>query len=143
MLAPNLSKNNCKIKSITGRLRIVLDSVEELSTNYSPLLYSSNLSGNVGITCISFDQNPLVLKKNGQSTLDGILEVSNNSELPINLFVRQNNKHCSTISIQPEKFQLAINEKIKLKIVYFPGKSFNFVGYVCHYSITILDFIYI
>lgn len=118
---------------ITGRLQIVVDSIEELSTNYSPLLYCSNLSGYVGLTNISFDQNPLLLKKNEQSIMNGILEVANNSELPICLFVRQNNKHSSEFSIQPDKFQLAINEKIKLKIVHSPLKSLNHIKYVWNF----------
>lgn len=124
-MTPNLSKNNSKTKLITSRLQIVLDSVAELSTNYSPLLYCSNLSGHVGLTRISFDQNPLILKKNGQSTLNGVLEISNNSELPICLFVQQN-KNDSGFSIRPDKFQLVINEKIKLKIETILSKPFNF-----------------
>jgi len=133
ILTPSFSKNNHKTKLITGRLQIVLDSIEELSHNYSPLLYCANLSGHVGFTSISFDQNPLTLKKHGQSTLDGIVEITNNSELPISLFVQQNNKHYSEFIIQPDQFQLAINEKAKMKIVYFPSKSFNYFKYFCHF----------
>lgn len=128
----SFSKNNCKTKSITGRLRIVLDSVEELSENYSPLLFSSNLSGRIGLTNISFDQNPLILKKNGQSTLSGIIEISNNSELPISLFVRQNSKHCSEFTILPDEFNLAVNEKLKMSIIYSPSTSFNYFMYFCY-----------
>lgn len=133
ILTPSLFKKNCKTKLITGRLQVVVDSIEELSASYSPLLYCSNLSGYVGLTNILFDQNPLVLKKNEQSTMNGVLEVSNNSELPISLFVRQNNKYSSEFSIHPDKFQLAINEKIKLKIVHSPLKSLNNIKYVCNF----------
>lgn len=112
-------------KLITGRLQILLDSVEELSQNYSPLLYCSNLSGSVGHTSISFDPNPLILKKTGNSTLNGVLEISNNSELPISLYVQQNIKPSPEISIQPDRFHLAINEKIKIKIAYLLSKAFN------------------
>lgn len=123
--------NNNKTNLITGRLRVMLDSVEELSPYYSPLLFCSNLSGRAGQTCISFDHNPLILKRNGQSSLNGILEVSNNSELPICLYyVQQNNKNCSQFSIQPDQFHLAVNEKIKLKIVHIPSKSLNYFKYV-------------
>lgn len=132
ILTPIFLKNNCKTKSITGRLRIVLDSIEKLSDNYSPLLYFSNLSGRIGFTNISFDQNPLILKKNGQSTLSGVIEISNNSELPISLFVRKNSKHSSEFTIQPDKFQLAVNEKLKMNIVYSPTKSSNYFTYFCH-----------
>lgn len=134
ILTPNILKNNTKNNVINGRLRIVLDSVEELSTNYSPLLYCSNLLGHVGLTNISFDQNPLTLKKNGQS-MNGILEITNNSELPINLFAHQNTKQSSEFTIQPDKFKLAVNEKIKLKIMYFPSKLFNYPKYFSHFSI--------
>lgn len=89
------------------------------------MLYCSNLSGHVGLTRISFDQNPLILKRNGQLTSNGVLEISNNSELPICLFVQQNIND-SGFSIRPDKFQLAINEKIKLKIETNSSKSFNF-----------------
>lgn len=130
ILTPNILKNNPKKKLINGRLRIVLDSVEELSTNYSPLLYCSNLLGHVGLTSISFDQNPLTLKKSGQSIFSGVVEVTNNSELPINLFTHQNNKQSSDFTIQPDKFRLAVNEKIKLKIMYFPSKLFNYPKYL-------------
>lgn len=128
ILTPSISKNNLKTKLITGRLQIVLDSVEELSHNYSPLLYCSNLSGRVGFTNISFDQNPLTLKKHIQSTLEGVIEITNNSELPISLFVKQKNKN-SEFTIQPDQFQLAINEKAKMKIVHLPSKSFNYFKY--------------
>lgn len=132
ILTPNLSKNNSKTKLITSRLQIVLDSIEELSTNYSPLLYCSNLSGHVGLTRISFDQNPLMLKKNGQSTSIGVLEITNISELPICLFVQQNNTNDTEFSIRPDKFQLAIKEKIKLKIETISSKLFNlkFVNFI-------------
>jgi hypothetical protein len=122
ILTTHFSKINCKL---TGRLQIVLDSVEELSTNYSPLLFCSNLTGCVGFTSISFDQNPLLLQKTGQFSLNGTIEITNNSEIPISLVVQQNNKQCAEFTIQPDKFKLAINEKVKLKVVFFPSKSIN------------------
>lgn len=125
MLTSYLPKNCGKKKFITGRLQVVLDVVEELSANYTPLLHCSNLSGFICLTSISFNQNPLVLKKNIHSTFNGVIEISNNSELPISLFVRQNSKQCSELTIQPNKFQLNINESIKMKIVYTPTKSLN------------------
>lgn len=103
----------------------MLDTVGELSQNYSPLLYCSNLSGSVGHTSISFDQNPVILKKKGNSLLHGILEIFNNSELPISLSVQQNAKPSPEFTIQPDRFQLAINEKFKIKICYFPSSAFN------------------
>ncbi|XP_027853782.2 uncharacterized protein LOC114132508 isoform X2 [Aphis gossypii] len=118
----HFSKSNCKL---TGRLQVVLDSVEELSTNYSPLLFCSNLTGCVGFTSISFDQNPLLLQKTGQFSLNGTIEITNNSELPISLVVQQNNKQCAEFTIQPDKFKLGVNEKVKLKVVFFPSKSIN------------------
>ncbi|KAE9544950.1 hypothetical protein AGLY_000493 [Aphis glycines] len=118
----HFSKSNCKL---TGRLQVVLDSVEELSTNYSPLLFCSNLTGCVGFTSISFDQNPLLLQKTGQFSLNGTIEITNNSELPISLVVQQNNKQCAEFTIQPDKFKLPVNEKVKLKVVFFPSKSIN------------------
>ncbi|VVC30296.1 Hypothetical protein CINCED_3A007704 [Cinara cedri] len=126
ILTPSFTTNKCKTKLITGRLQIVLDSVEELSQNYSPLLYCSNLSGSVGCTSISFDQNPLMLKKTGHSTLNGILEISNNSELLVNLSVQQNNKPSPEFTIQPDRFQLAVNEKIKIKIGCLTSKAYSF-----------------
>lgn len=131
ILTPSFLNNDHNIKFLTGRLQIVLDSIEELSQNYSSLLFCSNLSGRVGFTSISFDQNPLTLKKHRQSTLDGAVEITNNSELPISLFVQQN-KH-SEFTVQPDQFQLDINEKAKMKIVYFPSKSFNYFKYFCHF----------
>ncbi|KAF0769800.1 Centrosomal protein, partial [Aphis craccivora] len=116
----HFSKSNCKL---TGRLQVVLDSVEELSINYSPLLFCSNLTGCVGFTSISFDQNPLLLQKTGQFSLNGTIEITNNSELPISLVVQQKNKQCAEFTIQPDKFKLGVNEKVKLKIVFFPSKS--------------------
>lgn len=118
----HFSKSNCKL---TGRLQVVLDSVEELSTNYSPLLFCSNLTGCVGFTSISFDQKPLLLQKTGQFSLNGTIEITNNSELPISLVVQQNNKQCAEFTIQPDKFKLGVNEKVKLKVVFFPSKSIN------------------
>lgn len=132
ILTPSFSKNNSKTKSITGRLQIILDSIEELSDNYSPLLYCSNLSGRIGFTNITFNPNPLILKKNGLSTLNGVIEITNNSELPISLFVRQNSKHSSEFTIKPDKFQLAVNEKLKMNIVYSPSKSSNYFTYFFH-----------
>ncbi|XP_025411183.1 uncharacterized protein LOC112684083 isoform X2 [Sipha flava] len=128
ILTSSFSTNNHKIKLITGRLLVFLDSVEDLSTNYSPLLYCSNLLGRVCFTSISFDQNPLILQTNGHSTLNGVLEVSNNSELPISLFVQKNSKEHTDFTIQPNQFQLAINEKIKIKISYSPINSINFIN---------------
>lgn len=126
MLTSNLPKNCDKRKLITGRLQVVLDVVEELSANYSPLLHCSNLSGFVGLTSISFDQNPVMLKKNVHSTtLNGVVEICNNSELPISLFVQRNSKRCSELTIQPNKFQLDINQSIKMNVVYTPIKSHN------------------
>lgn len=129
ILTSSFSNCNSKIKLITGRLLVVLDSIEELSANYSPLLYSSNLSGRVGYTSISFDQNPLTLQTNGHFTSNGIIEVSNKSELPISLFVRRYNKELSDFTIQPDKFQLDINEKAKLKIVYSPTNAIDYIKY--------------
>lgn len=132
ILTPSFTENS-KTKLITGRLRIVLDSVEELSPNYSPLLYYSNLSGRVGFTSISFNQDPLILQQNGNSTFNGAIEVYNNGELPLSLLVREKNNQCSELTIYPKTFQLSINEKLKLKIVYSPSKSFNYFKYVYHY----------
>lgn len=131
-LTSTFSKNNSKIKLLTGRLLIILDSVEELSTNYSPLLYCSNLSGRVGFTSITFDQNPLILQTNGNNTLNGVIQVSNNSVFPINLFIQKNSKEHTDFSIQPEKFQLAINENAKIKIAYSPTNSMNYIKYFLH-----------
>lgn len=114
---------------ITGRIQIVLDSVEELSTNYSPLLFSSNLLGRIGLTSISFDQNPLILKKYGPLMLNGVVEITNNSELPITLSVTQNSKKCSELNFQPDKFQLDINEKMKMKIIFCQSNSSNYFRY--------------
>lgn len=136
LITPSISKNNCQTKFITGRLQIILDSVEELSTNYSPLLYSSNLLGRVGLTSISFDQNPLILKKNEPFILNGVVNITNNSELPITLFVAHNSRKCSQLNFQPDKFQLDINEKIKMKIMYFPSNSSNYFKYF--YNLLIL-----
>jgi len=122
MLTTHFSKTNYKL---TGRLQVVLDSVEQLSTNYSPLLYCSNLSGRVGFTSISFDQNPLLLQKSGQFSLNGTIEVTNKSEIPISLFVQQNNKQCAEFTIQPDKFKLAVNEKVKMNVVFLPSKPIN------------------
>lgn len=130
ILTPNFSKNNCKTKLITGRLKVVLDSVEEIATNYSSLLYSSNLLGRVGLTDISFDQNPLTLKKYGHSTMCGVIEIYNNSEMPLSLFVLQNSKQLSEFNIQPDKFQLAVDERIKMKITYSPSNSLNYFKYL-------------
>lgn len=129
ILTSSFSTNNPKIKLITGRLLVILDSVEELSTNYSPLLYCSNLLGRVCFTSISFDQNPLILQANEHSTLNGVLEVFNKSEMPISLFIRKNSIEHNDFTIQPNKFQLAINEKTKLKIAYSPINSINFIKY--------------
>lgn len=123
ILTLSLSKKNCKTMLITGRIQVVLDSVEDVSSNYSPLLYCSNLSGRVGFTSISFDQSPLILKRNGHNLLSGVVEVINNSELPVNLFVQQNNKQCSEFIVQPDNFQLPLNGQIKLKIGYLLSKS--------------------
>ncbi|XP_025209054.1 uncharacterized protein LOC112604302 isoform X2 [Melanaphis sacchari] len=122
ILTADFSKSNCKL---TGRLQVVLDSVEELSTNYSPLLFCSNLTGCVCLTSISFDQNPLLLQKTGQFLLNGTIEITNNSEIPISLVVQQNNKQCAEFTIQPDEFKLAVNEKVKLKVVFFPSKTIN------------------
>jgi len=119
MLTTHFSKTNCKL---IGRLQVVLDSVEQLSTNYSPLLFCSNLIGRVGFTSISFDQNPLLLQKSGQYSLNGSIEITNNSEIPVSLIVQQNNKQCAEFTIQPDKFQLAVNEKIKMNVVFSPSK---------------------
>lgn len=119
MLTTHFSKTNCKL---TGRLQVVLDSVEELSTNYSPLLYCSNLIGRVSFTSISFDQNPLLLQKSGQYLLNGTIEITNNSEIPVSLIVQQNNKQCAEFTIQPDKFQLTVSEKIKMNVLFSPSK---------------------
>lgn len=140
---PGFTENNCKIKLITGRLQIVLDSVEELSPNYSPLLYNSNLVGQVGFTSISFNQNPLVLQKNGHNIFNGAIEVYNNSELPISLIVQQKSKQCSELTIQPQQFQLSIKEKIKLKIVYRPSKSFIYFKCVYYFYLFFIKLILI
>ncbi|XP_050531847.1 uncharacterized protein LOC126900284 isoform X2 [Daktulosphaira vitifoliae] len=103
-------------KSIAGRLRITLDSVEELMTTYSPLLYSSNLCGSIIQTSIIFDQNPLVLKKQGSSLMGGIVEVKNNSLQPISLFIKLKHEKCSLLTISPNKLQLEENEKAKVNI---------------------------
>lgn len=142
---PSFTENNCKIKLVTGRLQIVLDSVEELSSNYSPLLFNSNLFGQVGFTSISFDQNPLILQKNGHSIYNGTIEVCNDSELPISLFVEQKCKQYSELTIHPQQFQLSIKEKMKLKIVYRPSKSFNYfkcVYYLYLFSMKLLIFFF-
>ncbi|XP_022167915.1 uncharacterized protein LOC111032049 isoform X2 [Myzus persicae] len=123
MLTTNFSKTNCKL---TGRLQVVLDSVEQLSTNYSPLLYCSNLTGRVGFTSISFDQNPLLLQKSGQFSLNGAIEITNNSEIPISLIVQQKDKQCAEFTIQPDKFKLAVNEKVKINVVFLPTKPINY-----------------
>lgn len=123
ILTGHFSKTNCKL---TGRLQIVLDSVEQLYTNYSPLLYSSNLTGRVGFTSISFDQNPLLLQKTGQFSLNGIIEVTNNGEIPISLIIQKNNNPSTEFTIQPDKFNLAVNEKIKMNVVCFPPKPINY-----------------
>jgi len=115
MLTTHFSKTNCKL---TGRLQVVLDSVEQLSTNYSPLLYCSNLIGHVGFTSISFNQNPLLLQRSGQYSLNGSIEITNNSEIPISLVVLQNSKQCAEFTVQPDKFQLAVNEKIKMNVMF-------------------------
>ncbi|XP_016658195.1 uncharacterized protein LOC100161585 isoform X2 [Acyrthosiphon pisum] len=123
MLTTHFSKTNCKL---TGRLQVVLDSVEQLSTNYSPLLYCCNLTGRVGFTSISFDQNPLLLQKSGRYSLNGTIEITNNSEIPISLSVLQNNKQCGEFTIQPDKFKLAVKEKVKMNVVFSPSKSINY-----------------
>lgn len=130
---PRITENDCKIKLISGRLQIVLDSVEELSPYYSPLLYNSNLVGQVGFTSISFNQNPLILQKNGHSAFNGAIEVCNTGELPINLFVQQKSKQCSELIIQPQQFQLSIKEKMKLKIICHPSLSFNYFKCVYYF----------
>lgn len=122
ILTTHFSKTDCKL---TGRLQVVLDSVEELST-YSPLLYCSNLTGRVGFTSISFDQNPLLLQKTGQFSLHGTVEITNNSEMPISLVVQQDNKQRAEFTIQPDKFKLAINKKVKMKVMFFPSKSISY-----------------
>jgi len=123
MLTTHFSKTNCKL---TGRLQVVLDSVEQLSTNYSPLLYCCNLTGRIGFTSISFDQNPLLLQKSGQYSLNGTIEITNNSEIPISLSVLQNNKQCGEFTIQPDKFKLAVKEKVKMNVMFSPSKSINY-----------------
>lgn len=123
ILTTHFSKTNCKL---TGRLQVVLDSVEQLSTNYSPLLYCSNLTGRVGFTSISFDQNPLLLQKNGQFSFNGTIEITNNSEIPISLVAQQNNKKSTEFTILPDKFNIAVNEKVKMTVVFFPSKSINY-----------------
>lgn len=123
MSTTHFSKTNCKL---TGRLQILLDTVEQLSTNYSPLLYCSNLTGRVGFTSISFDQNPLLLQKSGQYSLNGTIEITNNSEIPISLSVLQNNKQYGEFTIQPDKFKLAVKKKVKINVVFFSSKSINY-----------------
>lgn len=123
MVTTHFSKTNCKL---TGRLQVVLDSVEQLSTNYSPLLYCSNLIGRVGFTSISFDQNPLLLQKSGQFSLNGTIEITNNGEIPISLIVLQNNKQCAEFTIQPDQFKLTVNEKVKMNVVFSSSKSINY-----------------
>lgn len=123
MLTTHFSKTNSKI---TGRLQVVLDSVEQLSTNYSPLLYCCNLTGRVCFTSISFDRNPLLLHKSGQYSLNGTIEITNNSEIPISLNVLQNNKQSGEFTIQPDKFNLDVKEKVKINVVFSPSKSINY-----------------
>lgn len=126
------------MKLITGRLQIVIDSVEELSPNYSPLLYNSNLSGHVGFTSISFNQNPLILQRNGHSTFNGTIELCNNSELPLSLFVQQKSNPSSELIIQPRQFQLSVNEKMKIKIIYCPSNSYlKYVYYLYLFSMEL------
>jgi len=65
------------------------------------------------------------LQKSGQYSLNGTIEITNNSEIPISLSVLQNNKQYGEFIIQPDKFKLAVKEKVKMNVVFSSSKPIN------------------